>query len=668
MVDTKQGSTSSQTKGPIKGKQSYAEALLGLPLSKARAAFGAFASLSSVVSDAVHAAWDRSPVIPSSRFVPSAPPAARREDEALDVWGFRDTRFQVQADRSVVLSGARYELAGKPLPNLIPWVKEVMELDVDPTDVHTPHEVVIPRPKTNTAFLDALKDGFTKHQYSDNGRQRVRHGHGHTQAEMYAIKYGKLDRVPDLIVYPETDEHVALLVQLAAKHGVCLIPFGGGTNVTEALRCRPVEQRMIVSVDMGRMNRILWVDPVNRMACIQAGAMGRHLMDQLAENGFTLGHEPDSMEFSTLGGWIATNASGMKKNRYGNIEDIVLDVEAVSTAGVLRRSSVAPRESVGIDQRRVLFGSEGKLGIITSAVVKIVPLPEVQRYGSILFASFEEGCAFMYEMTQADAQPASVRLVDNLQFQFGMALKPSSQGWRVAKSKIEKLFVTKLKGFEPQKMVAVTLVFEGSKAEVEAQEEAVYRIAAKNGGMKAGGENGRRGYQLTYGIAYIRDFIMSHWVLAESFETSVPWSQVTSLCENVKKRLYAECAARGLPGKPFVTCRVTQVYRTGAAVYFYFAFAHKGVENPSQVYAEIEHIARAEILRQGGSLSHHHGIGKLRQDFLPEIMSPAALAWRNQVKVALDPHNVFGSSNQEPGESHAASPTRGASAAHGEVV
>ena len=219
----------------------------------------------------------------------------------------------------------------------------------------------------------------------------------------------------------------------------------------------------------------------------------------------------------------------------------------------------------------------------TSAAVKLFPTPEVQRYGSIVFPSFAAGVAFMYELTREGTPPASVRLVDNLQFQFGQALKPRAAGWRALKSKAERWYVTRLRGFDPDSMVACTLVFEGSADTVRAEEKSVYRIAARHGGMKAGRENGERGYQLTFGIAYIRDFVMNHYILGESFETSVPWSQVASLCDNVKRRLHEEHEQRGLPGKPFVTCRITQVYETGVCVYFYFAYYHKGVEEPSRV-------------------------------------------------------------------------------------
>jgi len=383
------------------------------------------------------------------------------------------------------------------------------------------------------------------------------------------------------------------------------------------------------------------------MACIQAGAVGRNIMSELEKYDVTMGHEPDSVEFSTLGGWIATNASGMKKNRYGNIEELVLDVSVVTAAGKLERTSASPRESVGLDLRRLMFGSEGTLGIITSAVVKIFPLPEVQEYGSVLFPTFEKGFAFMYDLARQTTPPASVRLVDNLQFQFGLALKPKSES-RLSdlKSKAEKVFVTRIKGFEAGKMVACTLVFEGARAQVAQQQRDLYRIAARHGGMKAGAENGRRGYQLTFSIAYIRDFLMNYYIIAESFETSVPWSHALALCDNVKRRLADECKRRGLPGKPFVSSRVTQVYPTGVCIYFYFGFYYKGISNPQEVYLELENMARDEILKSGGSLSHHHGVGKLRRAFLPRIMSETAIQWKQELKKSLDPANIFGAGNQ----------------------
>lgn len=567
--------------------------------------------------------------------------------ESLDVWGFRDTQFVINKRGHAVIEGNRYELSGQELTRLLPWIRETINIKLDPQDIYqSNYPTKIPAPSANAAFTDEIGDFLNANQMNFDGEIRLRHGHGHTQEEMFAIKYGRLPRIPDLVVYPESEEQVAKLIEAAKRHNAVLIPYGGGTNVTDALRCEENETRFITSVDMRRMNRILWIDTENMIAQIEAGAVGRNISAQLAEYGLTMGHEPDSSEFSTLGGWVATNASGMKKNKYGNIEDIVVDVTVATASGKLERANLAPRESVGSDLRRLMFGSEGTLGIITSAVVKLFPLPEAQVYGSVLFPSFEHGFEFMKELTRTSTPPASVRLVDNLQFQFGLALKPPSSGFKVLKSNAEKFFVTKVKGFDPEKMVALTLVFEGTKEEVERQQADVYRIAAKHKGMKAGGDNGRRGYQLTYSIAYIRDFMMNYYIVAESFETSTKWNNVLPLIENVKKRLTEEYEKRGLPGKPFITSRVTQVYKTGAAIYFYFGFYFKGVENPAQVYIELENIAREEILKSGGSLSHHHGIGKLRQHFLPEIMSEAALEWKKNLKKSVDPDNIFGAGNQ----------------------
>jgi alkyldihydroxyacetonephosphate synthase len=590
------------------------------------------------------------------RILPGERPKRSGDEESPDVWGFRDSAFTLRPDGSVLLTGSRYPVSGLELPDLMPWMRRVLGVELPPSDTHESHyPPEIAPPRLNPGLLRELAELLPEDALSDDPEVRLRHGHGHTVEEMYLLKYGRIDRVPDLVVYPESEAQVAALVAAAARHDACLIPYGGGTNVTDALRCPADEDRTIVVVDLSRMDRILWIDPVNLMARIEAGAVGRHLQAQLAEYGFTLGHEPDSVEFSTLGGWIATHASGMKKNRYGNIEDLVLDLTVVTPLGTVTRPAVAPRESVGLDPRRWMLGSEGTLGIITSAVVKLFPLPEVQRYDAALFPDFEAGVAFLHDLTR-EAIPASVRLVDNLQFQLSRTLRPRATGWPALKRKLEKLLVTRIRGFDPERMVACTLVYEGSATEVKAQERAVRRLARRHGGMRAGSENGRRGYQLTFGIAYLRDFVMRYWILGESFETSVPWSRVLTLCENVKRRLAAECAARGVPGRPFVTARVTQVYHTGVCVYFYFGFYHKGLAQPVEAFAELERAARDEILRSGGSLSHHHGVGKLRRGFLPRIFSPAALAWSNEVKRAVDPGNLFGVANQMLGVESAGRP------------
>ncbi|MCH8084061.1 MAG: FAD-binding oxidoreductase [Myxococcales bacterium] len=586
------------------------------------------------------------------RICPEPPRRRSIDRERFDGWGFADSGFRVHANGAVELSGDRYDLAGTELPDLLPWMGRTIGIPLDPREANpSQYPPSIPEPREHSGFLGELRKFLADDAICDDPENRLRHGHGHTQSEIYAIKHGKLTRIPDLVVYPNGVAQVEAVVAAALQHDACLIPYGGGTNVTQALLCPADEERVIASVDLSRMNQILWIDRENRMACIEAGAVGREIVEILEQHGFTMGHEPDSIEFSTLGGWIATHASGMKKNRYGNIEDLVLDVSAVTAAGLMTRSSVSPRESVGVDLRRWLYGSEGNLGIVTHATVKLFPLPEVQHYQSVVFRSFEEGFAFLYELERQGTPPASVRLTDNLQFQLSRTLRPSSVGLKRLMGEFEKFYVTRIRKFDPDQMVACTLVFEGSREEVAAQESTLFRIARKHGGLKGGAENGKRGYELTFAIAYIRDFVMDYYLLAESFETSVSWSQALALCENVKRRIREEHAARKLPGVPFISCRITQLYDTGVCVYFYFAYHYKGVDRPSDVFAELEHAARDEVLRSGGSLSHHHGIGKLREEFLPEIMSAPMLEWNRRIKQAVDPHNVFGAANHGVGGS-----------------
>ncbi|MBK8303774.1 MAG: FAD-dependent oxidoreductase [Chloracidobacterium sp.] len=236
------------------------------------------------------------------------------ETESWENWGFRDTSFAIN-DRDVVeITGTRYELSGKELPRLLPWIRETLGIDLDAKDQHTnAYPTEIPPPVESPKFTDSIRQFLSENQIDVDGENRLRHGHGHTQEEMFAIKHKKLGRIPDMVVYPESEEQVASLITAAKEHDTVLLPFGGGTNVTDALRCRNDEKRVIVSVDMRRMNRIKWIDKENMMACIEAGAVGRHIMSELAKYGVSMGHEPDSVEFSTLGGWIATNASGMKR-------------------------------------------------------------------------------------------------------------------------------------------------------------------------------------------------------------------------------------------------------------------------------------------------------------------------------------------------------------------
>eukprot|EP01118_Nematostelium_gracile_P009787 TRINITY_DN3310_c0_g1_i2.p1 TRINITY_DN3310_c0_g1~~TRINITY_DN3310_c0_g1_i2.p1 ORF type:complete len:640 (+),score=144.28 TRINITY_DN3310_c0_g1_i2:43-1920(+) len=559
-------------------------------------------------------------------------------------WGYEGNGFVLNERGQVYLQGDKYSMSNVSFPKFRPWAEALLGLDINYQHPAQERHPPLPEPIKNHEFLQAIEKNFDKISFED--KDRVFHAHGHTCEDIWKLRYGHFERAPDVVIWPGNHDHVVTIVKAAHQFNVVIIPFGGGTSVTSALDCPENERRMIVSLDMHEMNRIKWIDYESMMACIECGVVGKDLDAKLAKLGLCMGHEPDSNEFSTLGGWIATRASGMKKNVYGNIEDILVSAKMVTPTGILEKQSNWPRVSTGPDMHEIMMGSEGTMGVITEATVKLRPLPEVQAYGSIVFPDFESGLACLREIARQKCAPASIRLMDNLQFQFGQMLKPEDHSftgeWIDA---AKKWYVTSFKGFSVEKMVAATLLFEGNSAEVSLQQKRVYAIAAKFHGLQGGEENGRRGYFLTYMIAYIRDFGFQYSFMAESFETSVPWSQVGQLCQNVKDRIRLSCKEKGVKFPPFVTCRVTQTYDVGAAVYFYFGFIYRDLENPLKAYIEIESEARDEIIKNGGSLSHHHGVGKLRKKWMEQTISPTGIKVLKSVKESVDPKNIFANGN-----------------------
>ena len=582
------------------------------------------------------------------------------EDQCLGFWGYRDSGFVLKMDQYgetlVTMKGDRYTICGKSLRKLIPFIETETSTRIDPlNEPSLPSSNLVSIPcDLMDEDVDLLKSTFA--MISLSVADRVRHGSGHAQEEIYLIRTGEATRIrlPDAVVWPLSEDEVMDLVSLAKNKNWCLIPFGGGTNVSHATRCpvKDVEPRPILSVDMKLMDNILWVNEEDGLAHVQAGITGRALVEEMAQRGYTIGHQPDSIEFSTLGGWIATKASGMKRNKYGNIEDIVKSVRIAGSNGLLWRGrqdddvSVSGRESRGMDLCSVAIGSEGCFGIITSAVVRIWPLPECQEHDSVVFPDFDHGLRFARDAARLGPNlPSSVRLLDNEHFRLGQALQGDSSLVERSLAHLWKRFHPVTRLCTPDSIVCATVLFEGTREEVQSQQRAIKSLASKHGGACVGSRIGKSGYELTFVIAYLRDFAMTYNFLAESFETFAPWSKVDSIIRATKERIKREHRLRSLPGEAFVGSRVTQLYHEGACLYFYFCMNIRGVANPSSVFAEIEHAARQEILDNGGSLSHHHGIGKLRADFTNEMDSDAYHSLILSLKQSVDPTNVFGVRN-----------------------
>ena len=562
-------------------------------------------------------------------------------------WGFKDSSFIINDDNTVTFTGKRYEgISGERLPYLIPFVTKVLNTDIkkEPYFKEIEKKYVTER-KINQDFVNDIKSFFNDDQISFSDEERVLHSHGQNSPdEVFKVLYDKLEKFTDIVVYVENEEDVINLIEKAKKHNVCLVPYGGGTNVTNALQLPEDEERMIVSVDTRRLNKIISIDTKNLLIEVEAGITGKHLEEELQKKGFTVGHQPDSIELSTLGGWISTNAAGMKKNKYGNIEDIVQNVVMVTPNGTINQIKPLVRSSIGIKTQNLLFGSEGNIGIITKAVLKIHKLPECSDYESVVLKDWDTGLDFMYELAHSSSVPASARMLDSLHYQFGSALKPEKNNIGKLKSKIQKL-VFKMKDFSTDDFVAAVFKLEGSYSEVEYQRKNIKRLAKKYNGLLGGSKEGKVGYNITMVIAYIREFFVPQGILGETLETAVPWSKINQVKDEANKLLTELHKKYDLPGKPFFCSRISKVYHTGICMYNTMGINVRGIKNPEKVFSDIEHKIRECFIKNGGSISHHHGVGKLRKDFMPETISSGSIDVIQGIKKSQDPNNIFGISN-----------------------
>ena len=262
-------------------------------------------------------------------------------------WGFKDTEFHLNDDGTVVITGSRYQFSGQKMPKFKEWTERVVGIDTSNPPIQPQAEISIEGGVENPGFVDAIKGKVD--EINTNKMTRIFHSHGHSLQELFLLRTARLPRSVDYVVYITTHDQAELLIEAAKMHKVVLVPFGGGTNVTEALMCDPNETRSIVSVDMTRMNKIKWVDKKNMIACIEAGIIGKDMEKELSKFGVMCGHEPDSVEFSSLGGWVSTRASGMKKNKYGNIDDIIISIKIATPIGTFQKVQNSPRVSSGPD-------------------------------------------------------------------------------------------------------------------------------------------------------------------------------------------------------------------------------------------------------------------------------------------------------------------------------
>lgn len=353
------------------------------------------------------------------------------------------------------------------MPDFLPYLKQLLGCDNSRKSLPVAFDEIHLAPANiNWSFLEAVSHIISKSQMYQDKLSRLTHAYGKSYRDLFRIRNGIVSKAPDLVVMPETENEVEQLVQLAVAHDVCLIPFGGGTNIVGALEAEADDNRMIVSVDLAKMNRVLSIDPVSHTAVIQAGALGPHLEAQLNEKGFSLGHFPDSFEFSTLGGWIATRSVGMQSDKVGTINDLTLALNCVTSLGTIKLNGY-PHASVGPDLKQLILGSEGQFGIITQAVMKVIPKLESQRFSAFLFPSFDAGVRAIQSAASAGNLPHMMRLLDTDETQLSIHFKKKKSLLNKMIDRVGKMYLKKIKKIDFETCCIAIMAFGGSKKEAK---------------------------------------------------------------------------------------------------------------------------------------------------------------------------------------------------------
>lgn len=535
-------------------------------------------------------------------------------------WGWGDYRLTFPMDEK---------------PDLWPWIKGMLGIQTERNDLPVGRsQITLPPPNRNEAFLKDLETHFQPHQVLFDETERLLHAYGKSFPDLFRVRHGIVTLAPDVVVLPESHEEVETLIRLAHTHTVCVIPFGGGTNIVGGVNPLEHSGRMIASLDMRKMDQLLSLDKHSRTATIQAGALGPKLEADLQAKGYSLGHYPDSFEYSTLGGWLATRSAGMQSDAYGKIEDMVVALKMVTPTGTIVTRPV-PASSAGPDLNRLIVGSEGVLGVITEATMRVHRAPAIKDYRGFLFRSFEEGTAAIHACIEQGFSPSLVRLQDSGETQLAFHMKAPKKGMKGWIQKQVKKYL-KTHGYaEPCIMI---IGFEGDKAALTAIRRGALQVIRKHKGFPLGASVGKTWSKDKFNIPYLRDYVMDFACTADVAETSATWSNVLPLYYHSIRAIKEQFQKDEISG--YIGCHISHTYKTGACLYFTFALQQEEGKELEQYYRYKSLLTEA-FLQSGGTLSHHHAIGKEHLPWMPQEVSAAGLRALTAIKKELDPKSLL---------------------------
>ncbi len=496
-------------------------------------------------------------------------------------------------------------------------------------------DITVPEPSLPTDLRAELEAAVGGQHVSVDALDRVVHARGKSLRDLMRHRRGDIGRLPDAVVRPGSEEEAEAVLRAALAADAVVIPFGGGTNISGSLEAPAGEPRPVVSVDVGRMDRLLEIDEASRLARVQAGVLGPRLEEQLNARGWTAGHFPDSFTHSTLGGWIATRSCGMQSDRYGDVADLTRAVRVVTPAGVLATRPV-PSTSTGPSVREMVLGSEGRLGIITEATIHAHRLPAQRTILGYLLPDWRRAVRAMRAIAESEAAPSVTRVSDahETQLSFATRRRPSIAD-RVQSGALR--WYLERRGIDPEAMCLAFIGYEGPQEHVKAQRGLVGRIVREHGGLCIGSGPGELYDAKKFDTPYIRDFLLDRGALGDVSETSAPWGTLPQLYDDVEAAANGAFARLGVMG--YVMCHLSHSYHAGACLYFTFAFRPAGDEEDDglEAYDVVKSAIQQAFVDSGGTLSHHHAVGTEHARWLEQDISAPGVAMLRALFDGTDP-------------------------------
>ena len=471
--------------------------------------------------------------------------------------------------------------------------------------------------------LDFLKSIVGNENLQTDDFSRAKSSCGKFYAELLDLRLNLIPYPPDAVVSPRSHDELVKIVEFCSHERIPVIPIGGQSSVTGALQA-PLGG---IALDMTKhLNRIVRINTSNKTVTVQAGIFGPALESELNKHGFTCGHFPQSFEFSTVGGWLAAKGAGQASTGYGRIEDMVIALKAVTPAGVIETKEF-PKTAQAWDIFRLFIGSEGTLGIITEATLNIHKYrPENTSYASFIFKSFEQAVEAMQKIIQSEyGKPHLFRISDPDETDIAFKTKGFDNSFS------DKLL--KGLGFLPGKRSLMFVAVEGDKDYTKFVVNKIKRTAKKGKAMYIGKSPVKKWLDQRYSSAYMRDPLMDLGIMSDTLETAVTW-------ENLLKVWSATHAFVSLRPKTIFMIHISHVYESGANLYFTFLSPmEKG--NEKNDFAAFHKGLVDTIQENGGSLSHHHGVGRVLAPWMEAHLGKTSMAVLAAVKKHFDSNNIM---------------------------